>query len=62
MHMILPGWDDLESARAIHASFEFAGLLFFAALVLFEILTIEKSGRQNGKLTGAGTYDHVWSF
>ncbi len=34
----LPGWNSLDSARAVHSDLELAALVFFALLVLFDVL------------------------
>lgn len=49
----LPGWNSLDSVRHIHSEFEGAALLFFALLVLFEVLahrSPEKSPRRERRL------------
>src|SRR5881394_4114990 len=36
--MILPGWNDLETAKSFHSFFNITALVMFGFLVLFEIL------------------------
>jgi hypothetical protein len=36
--MGLPGWDSAPSVTAIHAALEAIALIFFAALVVFDVL------------------------
>src|ERR1051326_1279650 len=49
MHLALPGWDRLESARDIKAFFELGGILLFAGVVLFEVLAHRRQGSTKAK-------------
>jgi hypothetical protein len=36
--MFIPGWNSLDSVRRVHGDLELIALVFFALLVLFEVL------------------------
>jgi hypothetical protein len=43
----MPGWNNLESAKSIHAFFEIGALIFFALLVWFEVLVHRHTKREH---------------
>jgi hypothetical protein len=47
VHVRLPGWENLETAKSIHSFFEIAALVLFAVLVLFEVLAHRKTKKEN---------------
>jgi hypothetical protein len=49
IHIALPGWNDLETARTAKSFLEFGAIVFFALLVLFEILAHANAKRAKRK-------------
>ena len=47
MNHMIPSWNDFEKVKAIHAFFERWALIFFAVLVLFEVLAHWHTKREN---------------
>jgi len=57
--MFIPGWNSLDSVRRVHSDLEFVGLVFFALLVLFEVLAfLEKEHTKKTLLEKIG----LWFF
>ena len=47
--MSIPGWDSLDSVRRVHSDLEAAALVFFALLVLFDVLAHFSQGEASRK-------------
>jgi uncharacterized membrane protein len=57
--MFIPGWNSLDSVRRVHSDLELIAVVFFALLVLFEVLAfLEKEHTKKTLLEKIG----LWFF